>query len=188
MQTTDEYRIYRVIAGDPKEDYKNKTFLSRDNTFEEADKIFTSLLGKKEYPVILLDEGNITIRGFKAPDQDEWDQRYTVLKEDLYRKSNPDKKPLYVILAYKDFDLDKRSIDTKRKAYKLLESDDFSLAFSSYISFLDDRFSQRKTPYNCVQLIDKESRRIIEGNVFVPKKPEVSQKPKRKREDPGYER
>jgi hypothetical protein len=149
MQTTDKGDIYRVVAGDPKEEDENKIFLRQHITFGEADAIFTSLMGKKEYPVILLDEGDITIRGFKAPDKEERDQKYMFLKEDMYRKSNPDKKPLYVILAYKDFDPDKRNIDTKRKAYKLLESDDFSFAFSSYISFLDDRFSQRKTPYNC---------------------------------------
>jgi hypothetical protein len=188
MRIIDADHVYTVTAGDPNEDDENKIFLRQHITFDEADNIFTSLLGKKEYPVILLDEGDITIRGFKAPDKDEWDQRYTVLKEDLYRKSNPDKKPLYVILAYKDFDPDKRSIDTKRKAYKLLESDDFSLAYSSYITFFDDRFSAGKTPYNCLQLVDKNSRRIIEGNVFVPKKPEPAVKHKKKHEDPGYER
>jgi hypothetical protein len=165
----------------------NKIFIREDTTFEEADNLFTSLLEKREYPVILLNEGDITIRGFKAPDKDEWDQKYTLLKEDLYRESNPDKKPLYVILAYKNFDPDIRNGGTKKKAYKLLESGDFRLAFSSYISFLDDRFSVGKTPYNCIQLIDKNSSRIIEGNVFVPKKPETSIKPK-KPEDPGYGR
>jgi hypothetical protein len=100
MPIIDGDPIYTVTAGDPKEDDKNKIFLSKDKTFKEADALFTSLLWKDEYPVLLLDEGNITIRGFKAPDRDEWDERYTILKEDLYRKSNPDKKPLYVILAY----------------------------------------------------------------------------------------
>jgi hypothetical protein len=188
MQTTDKYRIYRVIAGDPKEEDKDKIFLSQEKTFEEADSIFTSLLAKREYPVIMLDEGDITIRGFIAPDKDEWDQKYTLLKEDLYRESNPDKKPLYAILAYKDCDSDFRNAGTKRKAYKLLESDDFRLAFSSYISFFDDRFAVGRTPYNRIQLIDKNSRRIIEGNVFVPKKPEATVKPKKKPEDPGYDR
>jgi hypothetical protein len=145
-------------------------------------------LGKKEYPVIMLDEGDITIRGFRAPDKDEWDQKYTMLKEDLYRKSNPDKNPLYAILAYKNFDPDSQIAGMKKKVYKLLESDNFRLAFSSYISFLDDRFSVGRTPYNCIQLIDKNSRRIIEGNVFVPKKPETAVKPKKKLEDPGYDR
>jgi hypothetical protein len=188
MQTIDGYRIYRVTAGDPKEEDENKIFLSQGNTFEEADNLFTSLLAKREYPVIMLDEGDITIRGFRAPDRDEWDQKYTLLKEDLYRKSNPDKKPLYAIFAYKNFDPDFRNASTKEKAYKLLESDDFRVAFSSYISFLDDRFSVGRTPYNCIQLIDKNSRRIIEGNVFVPKKPETAVKPKKKPENPGYER
>jgi hypothetical protein len=44
----------------------------------------------------------------------EWDQKYTILKEALYRKNNPDKKPFYVILAFKDFDSDMRNADTKK--------------------------------------------------------------------------
>jgi hypothetical protein len=187
MQTTDEYRIYRVIAGDPKEDDKNKIFLSRDKTFEEADKIFTSLLVKREYPVILLDEGDITIRGFKAPDKDEWDQKYTILKEELYGKSNPDKKPLYAILAYKNNYPNTWYSGTVKSAYLLLESDNFSTAFSSYNEYLD-RFSGKKTPYAGMELIDRNSRRTIERHEFEPEKPEAAAKPKRKREDPGYER
>jgi hypothetical protein len=188
MPIIDKYHIYTVTAGDPKEDDENKLFLRQHITFEEADAIFTSLLGKKEYPVILLDEGDITIRGFKATDKDEWDQKYMFLKEDLYRKSNPDKKPLYVIRAYKNIDQDKGNAGTQRKAYKLLESDNFGSAYSKYLAFYDDWFSQGRTPYNCVQIIDKESRRTIDSKVFEPEKTAEAVKHKKKREDPSYER
>jgi hypothetical protein len=188
MRIIDADHVYTVTAGDPNEENENKIFLRQHITFEEADTIFTSLLEKKEYPVILLDEGDITIRGFIAPDKEERDDKYTFLKENLYRKSNPDKKPLYAILAYKDFDPDKQNAGTKRKTYKLLESNDFSTAISKYIIFRDDWFSIGRTPYNRIQLIDKNSRRIIEGNVFVPKKLDAAVKQNRKPEDPGYER
>ena len=187
MKTTDKEHIYRVIAGNPKEEDENILFLSQNKTFEEADTLFTSLLGKKEYPVILLEEGDITIRGFIAPDKEEWDERYTLLKEDLYRKSNPDRKPLYAILGFKNYNPDLRHTYAGNKACKLFESEDFNAAFSSYVSYLD-KFTGRKTPYNCVQLVDRNSRRIIEGNVFMPKKPEMSIKPEKKHEEPGYER
>ena len=187
MKIIDDDHVYSVTAGYPNEEDENKVFLSQDKTFDEADAIFTSLLGKKEYPVILLDEGDITIRGFIAPDKDEWDQRYTLLKEDLYKRTHPDKKPLYVMLAFKNYDPDLRHTYTGNKAYKLLESEDFNTAFSSYASYLD-QFKDRKTPYNCVQLVDRNSRRIIEGNVFVPKRPETAIKSGKKHEEPGYDR
>jgi hypothetical protein len=188
MRTNDTGGIYTVIAGDPKEEDENKIFISQGNTFEEADNLFTSLLAKREYPVIMLDEGDITIRGFKAPDRDEWDQKYTLLKEDLYRKSNPDKKPLYAICVYKNDNQDSPNTNIPRTVHKLLESDDFDTAFSSYIDFVD-RFIGKNIPYDGIRLIDTNSLRLLDTTKIVRQNPEETIKPTRKKpEEPGYDR
>jgi hypothetical protein len=187
VRTADRDHIYRITAGDPAEEDAEKIFLSQDKTFEEADTLFTSLLGKKEYPVIMLDEGDITIRGFSAPDKDEWNERYTILKEDMYRKSNPDKEPLYIILAYENNYPDTWYSGYMKKAYNLLESDNFSTAFGTYMEYIY-RYSDGKTPYTGMELIDRNSRRTIERHVLAQKKPEKSIKPNKKPEEPEYGR
>jgi hypothetical protein len=133
MKILEPGHIYTVVAGDPAEKDEDKIFINEDTTFEEADNLFTSLLEKRQYPVILLDEGNRTIRAFKAPDKDEWNERYTILKEDMYRKSNPDKEPLYIILAYENNYPDTWYSGYMKKAFKLLESDNFRTAFDIYM-------------------------------------------------------
>jgi hypothetical protein len=108
MKTNNKDGIYRVIAGNPKEEDKNEIFLRENIAFEEADRIFDFLLEKRQYPVIMLDEGDITIRGYKEPGNVEQDYRYTKLKEDLQKRTNPG----YIAITHNEH---KETKEPKRK-------------------------------------------------------------------------
>lgn len=70
------FDIYTVTAGDP----DGVTYFGeKDISFTEADLLFDSFKGKKEYPVIILDEGNISIRGYGPKNGDEREPRYDVI-------------------------------------------------------------------------------------------------------------
>jgi hypothetical protein len=76
------FDIYSVTAGDPDGD----TLIEKNNlTFSEADLLFDSLKGQKDYPVILLDEGDIIIRGQGPNRGEEREIRYDVINS-LTRK------------------------------------------------------------------------------------------------------
>jgi hypothetical protein len=188
MNINNKDGIYRVIAGDPKEENENKIFLKENMAFEEADKIFNSLLEKKSFPVILLDGGDITIRRFRAPDTDERDQWYTVLKEGLYQRTNPDHKPYYVVMAWEDANQNISDSEIKKMTYKLSESEDFGDAFASYVLYAE-HFNDYGSHFDGVKIIDSKSNRLIDSMEITHNNTEKSREPKRKKkEDPGYER
>jgi hypothetical protein len=76
MNGETSYDIYSVIAGNLKTD---KIYESYNLTFRQADKIFESLKKSREYPVIVLYEGDISIRGIGSERGEEKEPRYEVL-------------------------------------------------------------------------------------------------------------
>jgi hypothetical protein len=71
-----KYDMYRVTAGDPA---KDAVFTEYNLTFTEADLLFDRLLEAKEHPVIILDEGEIPVRGYSPERGEEWEPRYEIL-------------------------------------------------------------------------------------------------------------
>jgi hypothetical protein len=188
MKTNNKGGIYQVVAGDPKEEDDKKIFIKDNITFEEADLTFNSLLEKQQYPVILLDEGNTTIRGFKAPGIVEQDYRYTKLKEGLYRAKNPDYQPHYVVMAWEDYEQNSDKSGVQRTVRKLKESDDFGDAYTSYLLYAE-HFNDYGSHFDGVIIIDSKSNRLIDTAAILHTNQEETKEPKRKKkEDPGYER
>lgn len=188
MEIDKKEGIYRVMAGNPKDAEKEEIFLKENMAFEEADTIFNSLLEKQRYPVILLDAGDITIRGFRAPDTDEHNQWYTILKENVYKKNNPDYKPHYVVMAWENHTQDTSDTGVVKTTHKLLENDDFNDAFTSYTLYVE-RFNDYGSQFDGVKLIDSMSNRLIDSAAIIHNNQTESKEPKRKKkEDPGYER
>jgi hypothetical protein len=188
MKINNEEGIYRIIAGDPKEEDEDKIFLRENIAFEEADRIFDFLLEKRQYPVILLDEGDITIRGFKEPGNVEQDYRYTELKEDLQRRTNPGYKPHYVVIAWKDYAQNSNISGAQQTTQKLSESEDLQEAFKSYLLYVK-RFKDYGSHFDGVKIIDSKLNRLIDSAVINHNNHKESKELKRKKkEDPGYER
>jgi hypothetical protein len=110
------------------------------------------------------------------------------LKEDAYRKANPDTKPLYILFGYKDYNQGKTTTGITKMVRKLVESEDFREVLSKYEKYADE-FTGTNKPYDGIELFDSTSNRLVESTMRIPPNPEKSNKPARKKkEDPGYER
>jgi hypothetical protein len=94
------YRIYSVTAGAP---YGDAFFEKDQITFAEADLLFDGFKRNPEYPVVLLDEGDITIRGYSPQRGEEREIRYDIingLTKKLDRDMRITYKPISVQAAY----------------------------------------------------------------------------------------
>jgi hypothetical protein len=80
--------IYSVIASDPGTD---RIYENYNLSFTQADKVFDTLRNSNKYQVILLNEGDISIRGYGPHWGEEREDRYEVLTKQEKLNENKEK-------------------------------------------------------------------------------------------------